>query len=160
MEHINNTILEMGAELVMLATKGAASSVVKRIKLIKQNKDLESVKNQYEEIINELLSEREEAIRIAMTYKNELERIEISDDDIIYLHNTISNVFDLMNYLADDSKKLSTSQIESIKSLISKDTLKSMQLLGFNYKKAIGEPLTKMCSSFLENKLSFNKKKK
>ena len=34
----------------------------------------------------------------------------------------------------------------SIKELISIDTLKTMQLLGFNYKAAIGEPLTELCA--------------
>ena len=31
-----------------------------------------------------------------------------------------------------------------IEQLISKDTLKTMQLLGFNYKEAIGEPHTEI----------------
>ncbi len=35
---------------------------------------------------------------------------------------------------------------EQIKELISVDTLKTMQLLGFNYKAAIGEPLTQICA--------------
>ena len=35
---------------------------------------------------------------------------------------------------------------EKIKELISVDTLKTMQLLGFNYKEAIGEPLTRLCA--------------
>lgn len=35
---------------------------------------------------------------------------------------------------------------EQLKELISVDTLKTMQLLGFNYKAAIGEPLTKLCA--------------
>ena len=35
----------------------------------------------------------------------------------------------------------------TIKELISVDTLKTMQLLGFNYKAAIGEPLTHLCAN-------------
>ena len=31
------------------------------------------------------------------------------------------------------------------------DTLKTMQLLGFNYKEAIGIPLTKLCTQAIEN---------
>lgn len=38
---------------------------------------------------------------------------------------------------------------EQIKELISVDTLKTMQLLGFNYKAAIGEPLTLMLKNFI-----------
>ena len=39
-----------------------------------------------------------------------------------------------------------------IKELISVDTLKTMQLLGFNYKAAIGEPLTLMLKNFILSK--------
>lgn len=41
---------------------------------------------------------------------------------------------------------------EMIKDLISVDTLKTMQLLGFNYKAAIGEPLTELCASAISAK--------
>lgn len=42
---------------------------------------------------------------------------------------------------------------EQIKELISVDTLKTMQLLGFNYKAAIGEPLTLMLKNFILSKV-------
>ncbi len=37
--------------------------------------------------------------------------------------------------------------------LLNKDTLKTMQLLGFNYREAIGQPLTEVCSETIKNKL-------
>ncbi|MPM69444.1 hypothetical protein SDC9_116389 [bioreactor metagenome] len=37
--------------------------------------------------------------------------------------------------------------------LLNKDTLKTMQLLGFNYKEAIGQPLTEVCSNAIKFKL-------
>ena len=43
---------------------------------------------------------------------------------------------------------------EQIKELISVDTLKTMQLIGFNYKSAIGEPLTLMLKNFILSKVS------
>jgi len=46
---------------------------------------------------------------------------------------------------------------EQIKELISVDTLKTMQLLGFNYKAAIGEPLTQICADAISNMGSKNK---
>ena len=36
----------------------------------------------YDELVDELLEERSEALRIAQAYKAELERVQISDDDI------------------------------------------------------------------------------
>lgn len=40
---------------------------------------------------------------------------------------------------------------EQLKDLISVDTLKTMQLLGFNYKAAIGEPLTNLCADAISS---------
>ena len=41
---------------------------------------------------------------------------------------------------------------EQMKELISVDTLKAIQLLGFNYKAAIGEPLTQLCADAILSK--------
>ena len=52
--------------------------------------------------------------------------------------------------------------LKQFKELISVDTLKTMQLLGFNYKAAIGEPLTEICAnaiSKLGNKTTVSKRK-
>ena len=50
----------------------------------------------YNEMINQLMAEREEALMIAQSYKNELDRVVISDEDIEYLQQTVSKVLDLL----------------------------------------------------------------
>ena len=113
------------------------------------------------------------AIRIAQSYKSELEKVVISDEDIQHLHNTVSNILEIIksiqitNALPKGEYEIAKvkSQVESyekIKELISVDTLKTMQLLGFNYKAAIGEPLTEICAnaiSKLGNKTTVSKRK-
>ena len=70
-----------------------------------------------------------------------------------------------MPFQREDEIAKVKSQVESyeqIKELISVDTLKTMQLLGFNYKAAIGEPLTEICAnaiSKLGNKTTVSKRK-
>ena len=51
----------------------------------------------------------------------------------------------------DENKRSNMNQLVA---LLNKDTLKTMQLLGFNYKEAIGEPLTEVCSNAIREKLS------
>ncbi len=153
-----SALAEMGISLTTLAVKGTATAINSKIKSIKDEKNLEKVRNTYDEIISELLSEREEAIRIAQAYKTELDRIVISDEDIQHLHNTVSRVleiiksFQLLSAMSkgEDEVQKVTAQVssyEQLKELISVDTLKTMQLLGFNYKAAIGDPLTKICAN-------------
>ena len=105
----------------------------------------------YDEIVNELIQERDEAVRIAQSYKSELDRIVISDYDINHLNNTISSVLDILKKTIPSAGGVNGKPdfyegIESARSLITIDTIKTMQLLGFNYKQAIGEPLTELCA--------------
>ena len=157
MDESMQPLVEMGVSLTELAVKGTASAVTKKIRAVKDIKDAEKLRTIYDALINEVLQEREEAVRIAQAYKSELERIVISDEDIEHLHNTVSNILEIFKniQLAGDDpqdtlgvmrvqKQIET--MEQVKNLISVDTLKTMQLLGFNYKAAIGEPLTQICS--------------
>lgn len=151
-------IIEMGISLAELAVKGTASAVNKKIRAAKEEKNIESLRATYDELINEVLLEREEAVRIAQAYKSELDRIVISDNDIEHLHNTVARVLEIFNSLQiitamaqgeEATKKAqdTANSLSQIKDLISVDTLKTMQLLGFNYKAAIGEPLTQICAN-------------
>lgn len=112
-----------------------------------------------------MLNEREETVRIAQAYKSELEKVVISDEDIQHLHNTVSRILEIIKksqissaeLLGEEAVEAVKSQVESyeqIKELISVDTLKTMQLIGFNYKSAIGEPLTLMLKNFILSKVT------
>lgn len=146
---VQSSMLELGVALTQFAVKGTVSAVQTKVKAIKEEKAIERVRNRYDEIITELLEEREEIIRIAQTYRSEIERIEISDEDIEHLHNTIDKAITILFDLTeqDDYAKAS---FNAIKDLVNVDTLKTMQLLGFNYKEAIGIPLTKLCAKAIE----------
>lgn len=143
-------LIEMGKSLTTLALKGTGSAINAKVKAIKEEKNVEKVRATYDEIINELISEREEAVRIAQVYKSELDRIEISDENIIHLNNTVGRVLEILKVMTPNTP-LET--FEQMKVLISVDTLKAMQLLGFNYKAAIGEPLTQLCSDAILSKI-------
>lgn len=158
-------LLGLGTALAELAVKGTATAVSSKIRAIKEEKNIEKIRNTYDAIINELLSEREEAVRIAQAYKSELEKVVISDEDIQHLHNTVSRILEIIKKAqvssaerhgedAVNAARLQVEPYEQIKELISVDTLKTMQLIGFNYKSAIGEPLTLMLKNFILSKVT------
>ena len=157
-------LLGLGTSLTELAVKGTVTAVSNKIKAIKEEKNVEKIRNTYDAIINELLNEREEAVRIAQAYKSELEKVVISDGDIQHLHNTVSRILEIIKGIQIASAEQQggdvnavRTQVESyeqIKELISVDTLKTMQLIGFNYKSAIGEPLTLMLKNFILSKVT------
>lgn len=150
-------LTDIGIALAQLAIKGTASAVNKKVRAAKEEKNIERLRATYDELINEVLLEREEAVQIAQAYKSEIDRIAISDEDIKHLHNTVTKVLEIFNSMqmivaiaqgedAVKSAKDTAESLSQIKDLISVDTLKTMQLLGFNYKAAIGEPLTQICA--------------
>mgnify|MGYP003093976565 FL=1 len=154
---VSGALLQTGLNLTELALKGTATKVNSKIQTLKSEKDAEKLRNIYDEIINELLLERDEAVRIAQAYKQAYEQVSISDEDIEYLHNTLVKIIKLLLPFMPDKADQENNMIGLVK-LLDKDTLKTMQLLGFNYKAAIGEPLTEACSEAIRIKLSLNTK--
>lgn len=148
---------QLSKSLTVLSTKSTVTATEAKIKALQVEKDIEKIKNQYDEIINELISERAEAIRIAQVYRNEIEKYEIDDKDIEHLHNTVGMVLDIIEEMSPDAN---LAIYQQLKNLISVDVLKAIQLLGFNYKAAIGESLTMICSQAILNGLSSKKTSK
>lgn len=148
-----STMIESGAALATLIGSGTVKAITAKVQSLKTEKNIDKIRAGYDEIITQILQERADAILLAQTYKTELDKIEISDEDIEHLQNTVSNVIDIFKRLSPNTQIANTQidSLETIKDLISVDTLKTMQLLGFNYKSAIGEPLTVLCANAISN---------
>lgn len=157
-------LTDLATSLTQLVAKSTATAIAAKVRAVKNERDTKILRNAYNEIVNQLLSEREEALQIAQAYKSELEKVVISDEDIRHLHNTVSRILEIMerHQLSEASRfgpeqvekvKEQVKSYEQIKELISVDTLKTMQLLGFNYKAAIGAPLTLLLQRLILSKM-------
>ena len=80
-----------------LTFKVTTTLVSSKIQSLKEKRNADKLRNTYDEIVNELLSKREQAIRIAQAYKKEYEKVHIDDKDIEYLHNTLERVISLLS---------------------------------------------------------------
>lgn len=138
-------LLIMSKTFAEVSARNSASWVSDKIKNIKNNKNNEERLIQYEELINSLLEDKAELQRIAQSYKSMYEQITIDDEDIEYLQNTVRSTLNLLKDIA--LLEQNEDDFDKIVEMINKDTLKSMQLLGYNYKQAIGEPLTELTAS-------------
>lgn len=150
-EQLSQAIASVGSELAILAAKGTVSAVSNKLKQIRGKKDRDTMANEYEEVISELIQERNEAIAIAQSYQAELGRYQISDEDIEHLQRTAQTALDIMQKMTPEAD---LSAFKQFKELISVDTLKAMQLLGFDYRAGIGDPLTEACASAIKRSLS------
>lgn len=150
-------LVELGMMLTRLVGEFSVDYVSSKIKIAKETKDVELMKNTYEEVINSLLSKNNDITRIAQEYKILYEKVNISDQDIDYLQSTIKSAIGLLSQFMPQNAPQES--IDIFLKLISKETLKTMQLLGFNYKEAIGEPLTDACANLIRNSLNAQKPK-
>ena len=144
-----NLLTDMGVKLSTLAVKGTTTAIHSKLESIRNEKEIAKITSTYEEIINQLLSERAEAILIAQIYKEQVDKVVISDEDIDHLHNTVKRVLQILKVVTPNNSNIDS--FNDFTELINVDTLKAMQLLGFNYKAAIGEPLTDLCANSIRN---------
>lgn len=145
-------LTSLGMKLAEVVSRNTVSYVGGKIGQAKLKNDLTSQGQAYNEIIDSLLEDKQELTLIARGYKEAYEQINISDEDIAYLHETLTKAATLIAVFSSDSER-SAQSIKILIELLNKDTLKTMQLLGFNYKEAIGLPLTEACANAIKKKI-------
>lgn len=156
---MDEQLIKLGITLGEIISRNTVSMVSTRIEAAKLKKNQEEQALAYTEIINNLLADKEDLVTITREYKQEIDNVVISDSDIEYLHNTLEQFLVIFRSFSSKGEEHS-SELAQVIQLLNKDTLKTMQLLGFNYKEAIGIPLTQSCSEFIRTKLTTNKHSK
>ncbi|WP_160045676.1 hypothetical protein [Paenibacillus sp. USDA918EY] len=147
-------LVKAGIELGSSIAKSSVQSIMAKIKTAKASGDKDKTISNLEEIINELISDRNRLVQLAQSYEEELITQRISDKDIDYI---TMNIIPLIESLAeqnvgDDAQKTKEA-INLFKPILSKELFNIAQLLGFNFKQAIGEPLTKLVNSAIQSKM-------
>lgn len=150
--------------LAAATAKATTSEIYSKVKVVKENKNKDQVIGELISIINELIDSRETLLSIAQDLKGKLIAQQISDKDIKYIINTIIPM--LENILQSEGEKTEEREeearkktIDQIKSILSEETLKILQTLGFNYRQAIGEPLTQIVRDWILSKIESNNRK-
>lgn len=143
----NQIVTQLAANLIEASARNTASYIADKIKASKAKKNDKETINELEEIIQNLLNDKIEIQRIAQAYEQELTSQKITEKDIEYITNNLLPIFS--KFIPKDK----VGDLEQIKSLLSVETLTIMQLLGFNYKRAIGEPLTLLLQKTIESKI-------
>lgn len=148
----NQILTQLGANLIEATARNGAGLISDKIKTSKAKKDAKETINELEEIISDLLADKTEIQRIAQAYEQELVSQKITEKDIKYITN---NLFPILSDLLPEENR---EQLEQLRKILSVETLTIMQLIGFNYKKAIGEPLTMLLRKVIESKIPMDSK--
>ena len=144
--------------LTTAAAKATASEITTRVKAAKANNNKDQTIEELTGIITDLNESRGTLLLIAQSLKEKLVAQQINDDEINYIVETIIPKVESILQSEEGISK-SAKSLEQIKPILSEDTLKVLQTLGFNYRKAIGEPLTQIVRDWILSKTESNNRK-
>lgn len=130
--------------------KRSVETIFDKIRTVKEKGNKEEIIRSLEAIINELIEDKNYLIQISQAYEEKLMTQKITQTEIDYITESIVPLLEefLKQSNPDEAEKIQEG-INLIKPILSKETLNIMQILGFNFKKAIGEPLTEWLSSVI-----------
>jgi hypothetical protein len=146
----------LGAQLAESTVRNTAGVVADKIRAVKARRDDRETIAELEDIVSSLLSDKSELVRIAQAYEQELVAQRISGSDIAYITDNILPVLSTLMQSAAVDKTQGTAPVEAmlevVRSILSAETVTILQLLGFNFRKAIGEPLTQLIAQLISSK--------
>jgi len=144
-------VQQLAGQLAASAVRNTAAMVADQVKTVTAKKRDREAVAELEQIISDLLADKAEITRIAQAYQEQLVAQKITDDEVRYLADTV------VPTLKDLAKSSGTSQAEidkilpALEALISVQTVTVLQLFGFNFKRAVGEPLTGLVARFIQS---------
>lgn len=150
---INSELVQLGLNLGNIVARNSAQSVMDKIKSIKTTGDHKKIIGNLEEIINDLISDKNQLIQLVQSYEEVMILQKISDEDIGYITTSIVPLLErLLSESEGEDATRAKEALELFKPILSKETFNILQLLGFNFKKAIGEPLTELANAAITAK--------
>jgi hypothetical protein len=147
----------LATQLADTVVRNTAASIADRISISKAGKKDKETIAELEEIISGLLSDKSELVRIAQAYEQELVAQQISSTDIEYIS---TNIVPLVSELteagvASNGQDATAARdiLRLIQPILSVETVTVLQLIGFNFRQAIGAPLTELVKRLILSKV-------
>lgn len=130
--------------------RNTATSVADRVALVTSKKRDKETIAELEQIINDLQADKNELVRIARAYEQELVAQRISASDVEYITGHVVPVItQLLESAAGDYDGNAQEILDLVEPILSVESVTVLQLLGFNFRRAIGEPLTALVSQLI-----------
>lgn len=138
------------SRLAEIAAVNSISAINTKIRTSRAKGDAASTIAELEEIIQELINERSELQRLATLFKEKILAESIDGSDIRYITTEIIPLIEkIMKQDGGQTDNSTQQMIDNFKEVLSPQILTILQLVGFNYKKAIGEPLTDLLHGYI-----------
>ena len=148
-------LYSLSVQLADTAIRNTASAVSDKITAAKARKRDQETIAELEEIISNLISDKNNLVRIAQAYEQELVAQRISQADVEYITGNLIPILKQLveaSATAEGADPTLESNIDAVASILSVETLNILQLIGFNFKRAVGEPLTELVARLISTR--------
>lgn len=154
MDDMTPKVVELGLQLAASAARNTAAAVTEKIGAMRASKSTNEQVAALEQIVSDLITDKNELTRIAQAYQQELVAQQLTPGDVRYIADT---VVPLVEELAEGMGQEGggdkiQKQIQALKPLLSVEMVNILQLVGFNFRQGIGAPLTKRLKDAIESK--------
>ncbi|MGD7047036.1 hypothetical protein FZC83_02170 [Rossellomorea marisflavi] len=156
---INTDLVQLSTDLskVISNSHTTVQIITDKINLVRGKKNSQEIINNLEEIIHELIAEKNQLISIAQGFDERMVAQKMSDNEIEYVTKTIIPMLRKFIEESNDDHSDKSDQLDAIETLLTKETLNVLQILGFNFKVAIGEPLTELVRELILSQMPVDK---
>jgi hypothetical protein len=145
---MDSQIQALAVQLTQVVLKNTAEGVATSVSALRSRKKDEATFSALEDIINQLVADKAELVGIANAYESQLVSQRISPTDVEYVTNSLLPLVEqLLGSNEPDGEP--NPQFEAFRSVLSVETITVLQLLGFNFREAIGEPLTEIAKNLI-----------
>lgn len=134
-------VVDLGIRLAESLARNTATAIDDKIRALLAGRKQDQIIAGLQEIIHDLVADKADLTRIAQAYQEELVAQRITDQDVQYITDTIIPTLRQMAAKSDDGEGV-LEQIDAFAPLLSVDMINVLQILGFNFRRALGEPLT------------------
>jgi hypothetical protein len=146
---MDDQIIGLSVRLTEAAARNTAAGIAERLSVLRTRKEAKESVTQLEEIINDLIADKMELLQIARAFEDDLVAQRITPEQAATLVEAIVPALKLM---AGVSGEKGEAAIEQLSPLLTAEMIVALQLLGFNFRKALGEPLTDLLADYLHSR--------
>lgn len=148
-------VQQLGIHLSELIIRNSATSIYSKLTATKARRNEKETITELEQIVRDLIADNNELVQIAQGYEQEFVAQQISDSEIQYITDNVLPVLETLIGAAPDDGGAANSQrmLDLLRPLLSIETVTIMQLIGFNFRQAIGQPLTTLISQLILSKI-------
>lgn len=158
----NQQLIELGIRLGEVTVRSTASFISDRVRKAKASQDTADQIVELEGIIDDLMADKLELTEISRKYEELTSFNKISEEDVSYITD---NLIPVIEEFLTEATALSTDPnamdelnniIGVIKPIVSLETITILQMFGFNFRDAVGQPLTELVKKIILKKVNSN----